>query len=546
MASSTYSQFAKRTKPQTEPLNPRQSQNNAGGFVFTLDSWRAMERFLILGSEGGTYYVGEQKLTADAAKHTLACITEDGPKAVQLIVAISDSGRAAKNDPALFALALAASAEDRKTRSLALAVLPKVARIPTHLFHFVDYVTGMRGWGRSLRTAVANWYNGRDANPLAYIVTKYQSRDGWSNKDLAILSHPQRKSVAHGAVFDWILRGKEALSEDTPKVILAYHEAQHASPKRIAALIREHNLSREMLPTQALNHPIVWDALLEKMPLTALIRNLGNIAKHGLTDPFSSWTNDIVQQLTTQAALTKARVHPLTILNGMKTYATGQGFRGASTWKVNQKIVSALDTAFYLAFKNVTPTNKNLLLALDVSGSMFSAPIANSQLTAGEAAAAMALVTANVEPNHHIVGFTANGKPGSRGYMGSNRYGNLTSAITDLEIGPKMRLADVVTYMQGIGFGGTDCALPMQLATAERYDVDAFCIYTDNETWAGSIHPMDALRTYRNTQNKPAAKLIVTGMTATTFTIADPLDPNCLDVVGFDTATPATISEFIR
>ena len=40
------------------------------------------------------------------------------------------------------------------------------------------------------------------------------------------------------------------------------------------------------------------------------------------------------------------------------------------------------------------------------------------------------------------------------------------------------------------------------------------------------------------------ARLIVVGMTATNFTIADPEDPGTLDVVGFDTATPRLISDF--
>jgi 60 kDa SS-A/Ro ribonucleoprotein len=36
------------------------------------------------------------------------------------------------------------------------------------------------------------------------------------------------------------------------------------------------------------------------------------------------------------------------------------------------------------------------------------------------------------------------------------------------------------------------------------------------------------------------------GMTATRSTIGDPNDASILDVVGFDTATPAAIGDFIR
>ncbi|MCE9558059.1 MAG: TROVE domain-containing protein, partial [Armatimonadetes bacterium] len=50
---------------------PRRGQvrNNAGGFAWALNPWKQLERFLILGTEGGTYYVGERKLTLDNCKN---------------------------------------------------------------------------------------------------------------------------------------------------------------------------------------------------------------------------------------------------------------------------------------------------------------------------------------------------------------------------------------------------------------------------------------------------------------------------------------------
>ena len=42
------------------------------------------------------------------------------------------------------------------------------------------------------------------------------------------------------------------------------------------------------------------------------------------------------------------------------------------------------------------------------------------------------------------------------------------------------------------------------------------------------------------------AKLVVVGLTATKFSIADPNDPGMFDVVGFDAAAPQGIADFIR
>jgi 60 kDa SS-A/Ro ribonucleoprotein len=63
--------------------------------------------------------------------------------------------------------------------------------------------------------------------------------------------------------------------------------------------------------------------------------------------------------------------------------------------------------------------------------------------------------------------------------------------------------------------------------------------------YAGSIHPDEALRRYRERTGIPA-KLVVVGMTSSGFTIADPNDAGMLDVVGFDAAAPNVIAAFAR
>src|SRR4051794_2814749 len=115
--------------PQNQPI-PGSSQvpNSAGGYAWAVDDWTRLDRFLILGSEKGTYYIGEQKLTAENAQAVERCIATDGPRTVARIVEISEAGRAPKNDPALFALALCATYGDDATKHAAFAALPRVAR----------------------------------------------------------------------------------------------------------------------------------------------------------------------------------------------------------------------------------------------------------------------------------------------------------------------------------------------------------------------------------------------------------------------------------
>ena len=101
--------FNTRQTPQSEPIpGSAQVPNSAGGYAFAVDDWARLERFLILGSEGGSYYATERALTVENAKAVVRCLEADAERAIRTIVQVSDSGRAPKNEPAVLALAIAA------------------------------------------------------------------------------------------------------------------------------------------------------------------------------------------------------------------------------------------------------------------------------------------------------------------------------------------------------------------------------------------------------------------------------------------------------
>jgi 60 kDa SS-A/Ro ribonucleoprotein len=522
-------QFSRKQTPQSQPI-PGTSQvaNSAGGFAWAVDDWVRLERFLILGTEGGSYYAKERELTRENAEAVARCIASDGARAVGRIVAVSDAGRAPKNDAAIFALAMAAKLGDFETRRLALAALPQVCRTGTHLLHFAEYVQAFGGWGRGTRTAVQRWFNGQTARALAYQAVKYQSRDGWSTRDLLRLAHPKAASAEHDAIYRWVVRGE--LAEPVPaalQLLSAFEQAKRATDVRqIVALISDANLPRECVPTQWLTDARVWEALLARMPMTAMIRNLATMTRIGLLQPLGEATKTVIARLHDDKRLGEARIHPIAVLAALKTYAAGRGARGQHSWTPLPAIVDALDDAFYATFKQVEPSRARTLLALDVSGSMSGGMVAGVPgLSPRVASAAMALVTAATEPEHAFVGFTGE--------------------LTELDISPKWRLDQVVERISNLPFGGTDCAQPMLWAMQKRVSVDTFVIYTDSETWAGNIHPVQALNDYRQ-RTGIAAKLVVVGMVSNGFSIADPNDAGMLDVVGFDTATPTVISDFAK
>lgn len=539
--------FNRRVTPQSQPIpGTTQVRNSNSGYSWQVDDWTRLDRFLVLGAEGGTYYIGERELVKQNHDALIRCIKADGVRAVNRIVEISDAGRAPKNDPAIFALALVAAHGNAEAKALAFLNLGKVCRIGTHLFHFAEYVNALRGWGRGLRNAVGRWYVSREAGALAVQAVKYQQRDGWSHADLLRLAHPKAPSVEHDAVFRWMLTGADSLGErevkrkvgvedrvakyaavgELPKFIGAFERVkQTTNVIEVVKLIDQFDLPREAIPTQWLNEAAVWEALLERMPMTAMIRNLGKMTSLGLLKPFSDGKKLVLRKLKDETALKRARLHPLAVLVAQKIYAQGHGDKGSLKWSPVSAVVDALDEAFYATFQNVEPCGNPVLLALDVSGSMGGGSVAGSCLTPREASAAMALVTAATEEEYHIMGF-------------SDRF-------IPLNISPRMRLDDVVKRISNLPFEATDCALPMLWATRNKVNVCGFITYTDSETWAGNIHPAQALRQYR-AEFVGDAKAVVVGMTSNGFTLADPNDRGMMDVVGFDTTAPAVIADFVR
>lgn len=506
--------------------------NDSGGYCYALDQWERLDRFLVLGTEGGTYYASERKLTAESAQSVMDCIAEDGNRAVARIVEMSVSGRAPKQDPVLFALALATASAAPATRALALAAIAKVARTGAQLQRLAGYIDGLRGWGRGLRRAVARWYLEQPLKELELQALKYKARgergERWSHRDLLRLAHPlaPAEDVARRALFDRIVRPDSVaeLPVELARFAAAERLQRTTDPDQAVWLIVDHRLPREVVPPSLLNQRRVWEALLADMPMTAMLRSLGKMSQVGLLVPGSAAEWNVVARLADLDRLRRARVHPLQVLTALSVYRSGHGVRGSLQWHPAPAVVDALDRAFYAAFENVAPSGKRLLLGLDVSGSMGAGQVAGAPLTPREAATAMALVTLATEPTAQVVAFQ--------------------DRLVPLALSPRQRLDDAVNATSDLPFGRTDCAQPMLYALERGLKVEAFVIYTDSETWAATVHPSVALRRYREATGI-AAKLVVVGLTSTGFTIADPADAGMLDVVGFDSAAPALIGDFV-
>lgn len=397
--------FDANEKPQAAPRLP-----------WTADQWTRLGRFLILGCERGDYRAGAWQFDIEDAPAVRQCLLEDGPRVVKTIVEVSAAGIAADSGPALVALALAASPNfaSPETNAAAFAALPEVVRTGTELCTFAAFAGSFRGWGRGLRSAIADWYLNKPAADLACQLIQSQPRDTVSHSDLVRLAHPKAETSAHNALFEWLVNGELGhwASSDVLRGELRQLEAfewakKAANEIEVVRLIEDYRLTQEMIPPRWLESARVWEALLDSMPYAALLSNLGKLTAVGLLAPENPATALAVARLMDRKRVANSGVHPIAVLAAMRGYARGREDQRALEWAPVPSVSAALDHAFYLAFENIQPCGKRIYLAISAAKSLEQAACHGMpSVSAGMASAALAMLFTRTEPDRSSQHFT--------------------------------------------------------------------------------------------------------------------------------------------
>lgn len=506
--------------------------------TFNVNNWTFLERYLASGFiAGGPVVCGGNPENFGDLPFVKECIEADGIRVVNIAVSMSENGKCLKNYSALHVLALVLVHGTAVHLAYVRANFSRVARIGTDVLMFAGMVNNLRGWGSGVRKIFANWYNTKSPEDLAFQFMKYRQREGWAHRDVLRLAHPIAPTNELNNVFKFIVDyqspkvDNEELKKSTlkaqvlPKIILEglRISGEEVDVEQIIQAISDSKLPRELIPDEFLNNGSVWEALLPHMGFTALLRTLNRMTRAGILNPGSEAEKIVLDKISDISNLQRRKVHPITMLTALKTYAAGKGIKGSLTWTPQSRILEALNASLNASFETAEPSGKNLFLGIDISGSMTWQPAINSVLLPSEIAAAMALVTLKREPGATVIGFAE--RP------------------VELPIHPDFSFEKTIDVISKMTFGRTNCAAPMQLAEASKKDVDLFCIYTDNDTNA-SEPPVVALNRYRKVMDNPSAKLFVSASNTNRLSIADPKDPYMMDLLGFDAGVPGLINTF--
>ena len=563
-------------------------------FVYNLSLKDYILRLLVLGTRQNKYDQHAKQLSVDDIAYIQAQIKAGhGEEILNIVKEVYKESRAPKFDNTFLVLAMLCKAENSYVKRLSLAALENFRTI-SHLYMWKNFHAGIlnpesgeksKGFGRAVKREINNWILRYRYKPLdlAYQITKYQAREGWSFKNILQCTHvctktgdnrifeksEKRKSPnPHNLApteFDLVLRyavnGLDAMVElegSLPPLSTVYtylravNFTKHCTEDDKAELIHlvyEHKLTREQVPTWSLTDTDVLTALLcnkqktrVTMPLNALLRNLGNMTKHQV---FAE--EEIVEivrlHLTDPSTIKYSRIHPVTVLTAWFTYKKGMGNKGHNQWDPSQDIVAALEEMFYLSFKNVEPTGKRICFLIDSSGSMRDDSLCEGVSNA-EAAALLAMIFARSEtgekdsPAHAFYLFTSKNK---------NGWGHDNTGLTDVSdvIDANAPLENVLNAVQRSDWGSTNISMGILEALKYKRKYDAFVVITDNDVNSG-IKPAEAMRQYRQGLKLPQSKLVVVATKGTDITIADPTDPFMLDMCGFDSHGPKILQDFIK
>ena len=511
----------------TKPVSrPDMVQNSDKGFVFELTPMKMLERFLILGSESPTYYARAEDITENNCRNAANLIKTNPKEVLDILLDVSENNRAPKVQPTIFILALYFKYASSEWKTEASRQAHRILRTFTHLATFLNYLTQFHGWGRSIRRIASNWYNMKSPQQVLYQYMKYGSREGWKHKDILHLGHVKPGTEMLGTLLNHIF-GKcddSALAEVFPAYQLDIDLRNATTAKQVISIIQKGKVQWEQVPTQFLKEGKVWDAIVPNMGANALLRSLGRMGACGVIKDLGDTTKAIIGRLTDAGALRAEKVHPFAILVAHKIYSNGHGERGDTRWPVNKTLVAALDNAFVTSMSNVQPTGKNFYIGVDTSGSMECGNIAGVPgMTPYDCAGAIAAEIVNREPWVEVRGFS--------------------STLRDLGIRKGASLNTIYKNIRAGDVSSTNPSLLIQDAIKRKLPVDVFMMITDNEVNHGT-HPFMELKKYRQMSGRNA-KMIVVGLTATKFTLADPKDGGMLDLVGFDSAGPEVMRKFV-
>jgi len=511
---------------QAKPILGREKEigkNLASGYAFKTDPFQALKRWLLTGSMGNAFYQGKQEMTEENVKIFLECAESDPGKVADLIIYASKKGVSVHTPIyALVWLSTRGKPEFRK-------IFNEVIRTASHLYEFFSYLKGVRGKGTVIHKAVKSWLDSKSVQELEYQFLKYQNRYDFSVRDILRIVKPIGKENGLKDNLYGYFTEKKEISHSFLRIRTYEQLKVNLNEADTVRAINEQNLTHEMIPANIKRTKAIWEALFNKMPVGASIRNLGQLTEKGLFNKIENI--EILRNKLKKENLQKAYIHPIVLASAYHIYSNnGNIGRSKLIWKSEEAVCDILETAIENCFDIVEPINKRILHGLDASGSMWSDDLQPLWLTPGIIGAIMARASIAREPYYNLIGFDGTLYP---------IHLTKKTAFRDI-LNPQSQVYKDATH------NATDCALPIKYAIDTGQEYDAIIMWTDGQSWAGNTHVSVATKKYQ--KKYPNCKIIINYLVpyGEALSLSDPTNPRMYDIMGFTAETPKLINMIVR
>ena len=497
----------KRLFAQTRQLPIATAKNAAGATAYSLTDAEALCQYVATGTFGSTFYASEQDEYA-----RIQAIVANVDSTIIAKAAVYGREKANMKDTPAYLLAVLAARGETKLLS---KVFSRVVTNVKMLLNFVQIMrsgaTGRRSFGTAVKRLLQSWFYNKTGNQL------FIASIGHSNPSLADvikMVHPKPVNSEMDAVFKYILdKDISELSDNLPSKLEAFlnfkADTSNPVPEIPFMSLTNFGLSKKQ-----------WEQVAVDMPWNTLRMNLNNLARKGVFYN-ALLINKIAAKLSNPEEVRKNAVFPYQLLTAYQ-----------NTTDVPQQVRNALQDALEVATENTPVLNGNILVSVDVSGSMSFAATGNrgsvtSATKCVDVASLFASCILRNNQNAEVTAFDTR-------YHGKTGLNPRDSVMTNARI------------LSKFGGGGTAIQLPLQNAANGK---DVIILVSDNESWSGNrlgeaTPLMQAWTAYK--RRNPKCKLVLIDIQPAATSQIAPSVKDVLCVGGFSDAVFDVIARFVN
>ncbi|MES2671507.1 MAG: VWA domain-containing protein [Pseudomonadota bacterium] len=443
------------------------TQNEAGGLAYARKPQAALALYAATGCFNGTFYASAETQLEMAL--TLCAQVDPGFVARTAIYARQTAHM--KDMPALLLASL--SVRDRDAFA---AAFPRVVDNGRMLRNVVQILrsgrVGRKSLGSQPKRLVREWLE------RASVVQIMNAAIGNapSLADVIKMVHPKPADAEREALYVWVI-GKYCDESKLPEQVRAYEAFKRDPENPLPDLPFQYYTSLPLTQSH-------WKTLAMNASWQSLRQNLNHFARHGVFED-AAVLRKVAAKLSDANEIRRARVFPYQLLTAFQ-----------ATLKLPNAIGAALQDAMEIATRNVPALQGDVVVTVDVSGSMAS-PVTGyrkGSTTATRCVDAAALVAACIQRTH----------PGARVMP-------FDTDVRELRLNPRDSVMTQARQLAKLCGGGTNVSAPLAKLNRERAKVDLLVLVSDNESWRDtrSGGATETMRQWEKIKSRcPQAKLV--------------------------------------